>query len=60
MHGIDEGKLLDKKCVRKYVFVGHERVHATKPILGRRHQTHRLPFLHSRALDRRNVVWIWG
>lgn len=60
MHGVDEGKLLGKKFVKKYIFVGHERVHATKPILEKRHTTHRLPFLYSRAFDSRNVVWIWG
>lgn len=59
MNGVDDGKLLDKKCVRKYIFVGHERVHALKPILGRRHTTHRPPF-YSRAFDAGNVVWIWG
>lgn len=60
MHGVDEGKLLGKRFVKKYIFVGHERVHGTKPILSRRHATHRLPFLYSRAFDRRDVVWVWG
>jgi len=59
MHGVDETKLLQKKCVRKYIFVGHERVHSTKPILQRRHETHAPP-LYSRATSGRNVVWIWG
>lgn len=60
MNGVDEAKLLGKKYVKKYVFVGHERVHGSKPILSRRHTTHRLPFLYSRAFDRANVVWVWG
>lgn len=59
MHGVDEGKLLDKKFVKKYIFVGHERVHALKPILQRSHATHRLPFLYSRGFDAQDVVWIW-
>lgn len=60
MHGVDETRMLQKKFVRKYIFVGHERVHQTKPILSIKHATHRLPFLYSRAFDRRDVVWVWG
>jgi hypothetical protein len=60
MNGVDESKLLGKKYVKKYIFVGHERVHALKPILSRRHTAHRLPYLYSRSFDLQNVVWIWG
>lgn len=60
MHGVDESKLLGKKYVRRYIFVGHERVHGLKPIMSKRHTTHRLPCLYSRAFDRNDVVWIWG
>lgn len=62
MYGVDEGRMLDKKWVKRYIFVGHEQVHgvqAPKPILGRRHETHRLPFLYSRSPEPRDVVWIW-
>lgn len=57
--GIDEGKLLRKPSVRRYIFVGHERVHEHKPILRIPHSTHRMAFLYSRATDARDVVWIW-
>lgn len=62
MHGVDEGRLLGKKSVRRYIFVGNESVHvdqAPKPILARRHETHRLPFLFSRSFAPRDVVWVW-
>lgn len=60
MNGVDEGKLLEKPFVRRYVFVGHERVHANKPILARRHETFHMPGrLYSRTLDRRDVTWVW-
>jgi hypothetical protein len=55
--------MLDKKFVKKYIFVGNEHVHgehARKPILGRPHQTYRLPYNVSRSLDPRNVVWVWS
>lgn len=57
--GVDEGKLLDKACVERYVFIGNERVHAAKPILSRPHRALRPPYLFSRSLDPRNVIWIW-
>lgn len=62
MNGVDEGRLLDKKWVKKYIFVGHEHVHgehARKPILSRRHQTFKLPFVYSRSPHARDVIWIW-
>lgn len=62
MYGVDEARLLDKPFVRRYVFVGSESVHgkeAPKPILSRRHETHRLPFLYSRAFEPTDVVWVW-
>jgi hypothetical protein len=62
MNGVDESRLLDKKSVKKYIFVGHERVHgenAPKPILSRRHETHRLPYLYSRSPEPRDVIWVW-
>jgi hypothetical protein len=60
MNGIDEGRILDKKFVKKYIFVGHEHVHALKPILGRPRETFRLPYLYSRSPDPRDVVWVWS
>lgn len=60
MDGVDEPKLLAKASVLKYVFVGHERTHANKVILKERHETFRLPFLFSRAMDSGNVAWVWG
>lgn len=63
MNGVDEGRLLDKKSVKKYIFVGNENVHvdqARKPILSRRHETYHPPYLHSRSLDPRDVVWVWS
>jgi len=63
VYGVDEGRMLDKKFVKKYVFVGNEHVHgesARKPILGRPHATYRLPYNVSRSLDPRNVVWVWS
>jgi len=62
MNGVDEGRMLDKKWVKRYIFVSHEHVHgvhARKPILSRRHETHRLPFLYSRSTNPLDVVWIW-
>lgn len=59
-HGVEEGKLLDKPSVRRYVFFGHETIHEQKRILGRPHETLTAPFLVSRAMQRgRNLVWIW-
>ena len=61
MAGVDEGKLLGKASVLRYVHVGHERVQREKPILGRPHATYRVPFLHGRSLDREgHVVWVWS
>lgn len=57
--GVDEGKLLAKACLQRYIFIGHERMHAQKPILARSHVTHRPGYLYSRAFDPLNVVWIW-
>lgn len=59
VNGIDEGKLIAKPSVQRYVMVGHERVHAKRPMLGRRQTVHRLP-LFSRALDNLDVVWVWS
>jgi hypothetical protein len=59
MHGVDESKLLKKPGVRRYILVGHERVHASKTILRAPHETHRLPFLVSRPTDPLDAVWIW-
>jgi hypothetical protein len=59
MYGVDESKLLSKKWVRRYLFIGHERVCGQKPILSRRHTTYRFPFLFSRASDPLNVIWSW-
>lgn len=58
-YGVDEVKLLSKKWVRQYLFIGHERVHSQKPLLSSRHATHRLPFLFSRGSDPLNVIWSW-
>ena len=53
--GVDESRLR----VATYIHVGHEGVHAQKPILKREHETHRLPFLYSRSMTLKNVVWVW-
>lgn len=59
-YGVDEGKLLGKPFVKRYIFVGHERVHRKKPILERKHDTYKGSFLHGRPTDREgNVVWVW-
>jgi hypothetical protein len=56
--GIDEGALLRK--VRRYVHVGHERVHAGKALLALPHRTLRPEGLVSRALDwQKQVIWVW-
>ena len=59
MNGVDESKLLQKKCVKKYIFVGHEHSHSLKPILHHPHTTHYLPYLYSRGFSGRNLVWVW-
>lgn len=58
MWGVSEEKILSQ--VGKYIFVGHERVHAKKPILRVKHKTYRFPWLVSRSPDPRNVIWVWS
>lgn len=59
MYGVDESRMWSKKFIKRYIFIGHERIHGLKPLLTVRHETHRLPYLYSRALDRQDVVWVW-
>ncbi len=57
--GVDELSMICRPHVRRYVFVGHERVHEKKFLLDVPHSLCKPPFLFSRALDARNVIWIW-
>lgn len=59
VNGVDERKLLAKAYLQRYLFVGHERLHAKKPILARPHVTHEPGYLYSRAVDPLNVIWVW-
>jgi hypothetical protein len=60
LHGVDETRLLAKPWLDQYIQIEHERVHRKRPIRGRRHVLHRLPFLVSRAFDDGNVIRVWG
>lgn len=54
--GIDEEAIAKRAT---YIHVGHERVHAQKPVLKIPHETHRIP-LWSRSFEAdENVIWIW-
>ena len=57
--GIDESAILQAPAGVRYVFVGHRRVHQSKPILGVPHQTLEPDGLFSRALDPHDVIWVW-
>lgn len=60
-YGVDESRMLSKGYLRRYIMVGHDRVHRLKPLLDRRHETHRPMGLVSRSPDReKNAVWVWS
>jgi hypothetical protein len=58
MYGVKEDKIINK--VKKYIFIGNEDVHKTKPILDKPHGVVRGSWLVSRAFEpEKNVIWIW-
>lgn len=59
VYGVDEVKLLSQ--IDTYIHIGNMAVHRQKRIFQQQHQTHRLPFLFTRAGDpSQNVVHVWN
>lgn len=60
-YGVNEKRLFDRHCVKKYVVVGNEATHGDKPLL--RRLTHRAwyaPWLVTRSLQPdKNVIYVW-
>lgn len=58
MWGIDEQAIVDQ--VRAYIVVGHDEVHARKPIMDLPHKTIKADYLFSRSLNTEgNSIFVW-
>jgi hypothetical protein len=58
MYGVEESVLLEN-C-ETYIHIGNEASHTDKRILKLPHETHRFPWLISRASDpSKNVIYVW-
>src|SRR4030042_942573 len=56
--GVDEDFILDN--VKKYILIGHKKIHGTKRILKREHKEYQFPWLYSRSMSvNENIIYVW-